>query len=156
MPLQEEIQQRTPFRSLQEEAFLNLYRTTRLLLDRWLEFFKSYDLTDSTYTVLRILRGAGEEGLSCGDIGARMLHRDPDVTRLCDRMEERGLVERSRSSEDRRVRKVRLTPSGLELVNSMQEPTDRLHLDLLSHMEEADLRRLIELLEKARAPLTAR
>jgi DNA-binding MarR family transcriptional regulator len=156
MALQEEIKQKVAFRSIQEEAFLNLYRTTRLMLDRWLEFFKAYELTDSTYNVLRILRGAGDEGLSCGDIGQRMVHRDPDVTRLCDRLEARGLVERSRSSEDRRVRRVQLTKDGLELVNRMQTETDQLHVSLLSHMDDESLRQMIGLLERARERLTSR
>lgn len=151
MPLRDEIQQRTaPSASLHEEAYLNVVRTACILSDRYSEFFKRHGLTDSQYNVLRILGAVHPNGLSCSDVASRMIHRDPDVTRLCDRMAPRGLVVRSRSTQDRRVVSVRITEAGLSLLSGMQGEVDRITVSLLEHMEQEEMKRLIQLLSKAR------
>ena len=94
--LQKEIRQTKPFASLEEEIFLNLQRTAEVLMRRLTEELKPSDLTPTQYNVLRILRGAEPDGLPCREISARMVTHDPDVTRLLDRLEKRGLVGCSR------------------------------------------------------------
>jgi DNA-binding MarR family transcriptional regulator len=151
--LQEEIQQKKPIRLLEEEATLNLVRTADLLMQRLSDVLKPYALSDTQYNVLRILRGAGSEGASCKDIGSRMVTRDPDVTRMMDRLESRGLVVRDRAKEDRRVVTHKLTSDGLDLVNTLDEPVEAIHQQALGHMSRAKLRELIALLEEVRAGL---
>ncbi|MBD0319568.1 MAG: MarR family transcriptional regulator [Gemmatimonadetes bacterium] len=114
------------------------------------ELLKEHDLTSTQYNVLRILRGAGRAGLTAGEIGERLITRDPDVTRLLDRMERRGLVERWRCTEDRRVVWTRITADGLAAVGALDAPVDELHVRLLRHMGDDRLRQLVELLEQAR------
>jgi DNA-binding MarR family transcriptional regulator len=112
---------------------------------------KPHGLSPTQYNVLRILRGAGKEGASCKDIGSRMLTRDPDVTRMMDRLETRKLIERGRAKEDRRVVTHRLTGDGLQLVNQLDRPMERLQRELLRHMAPEKLKELIELLEEIRS-----
>jgi DNA-binding MarR family transcriptional regulator len=137
--LRNEIEQKMPFSSRAEEAFLNLQRTAAALMDGFEEMLKPYGLTHTQYNVLRILRGAGEEGLPCRELGERMITRDPDVTRLVDRMEKRGLVLRARTSRDRRIIFTRITEAGLALLSKLDEPVAEFHS-----------RHLIDLLESAR------
>ena len=153
--IQAEIQQTKPIGSLEEEAFLNLQRTTAQLSQAMTELLKEHDLTQTQYNVLRILRGAGTAGLTAGEIGERMITRDPDVTRLLDRLERRGLVERWRCTEDRRVVWTRITDAGRDAIAPLDTPVDELHVDLLSHMGDDRLRQLVELLEVARDPAGA-
>jgi len=150
--IQAEIQQTKPIGSLEEEAFLNLQRTTAQLSQAMTELLKEHDLTPTQYNVLRILRGAGTAGLTAGEIGERMITRDPDVTRLLDRLERRGLVERWRCTEDRRVVWTRITAGGRDAIAPLDAPVDELHMDLLRHMGDDRLRQLVELLEVARDP----
>src|ERR1051326_7902839 len=110
--LQQEIQQRKPIRRLEGEASLNLVRTADLLSQRLTDILKPYSLSATQYNVLRILRGAGEDGVSCKDVGNRLVTRDPDITRLMDRLETRGLIYRDRDKEDRRVVIHKLTADG--------------------------------------------
>src|SRR5687768_10825785 len=114
--IQEELKQSRPIGSLEEEAFLNLQRTANVLQDEIADLLRRHELTQSQYNVLRILRGAGEHGLTASDIGERMITRDPDVTRLVDRLEKRGLVERWRCGHDRRVVWTRISPEGRALI----------------------------------------
>src|ERR1700682_5880573 len=99
----------------EEAAFLELLRTTDMLSRGLISVLKTEELSATQYNVLRILRGA-PQGLPCGEIASRMITRDPDVTRLLDRMEKRGLISRSRESRDRRLVLARITPEGLKLV----------------------------------------
>src|ERR1051325_9127394 len=105
----DEIKQTRPFGSLEDEVFVNLLRTAGAFLWREAEMLKPYELTLPQYNVLRILRGAGPGGLICREIGERMITRDPDVTKLLDRLETRGLVSRERQEKDRRVIVARVT-----------------------------------------------
>jgi len=148
--LQEEIKQGKPFRSLQEEVFINILLTADTLSRKLTEMLKRSGLTPAQYNVLRILRGAGECGHACREIGDRMITKDPDVTRLLDRLEDRGLVSRARDERDRRVITVRVTPEGLELLSELDSEVDRFDLKLFEHMSERQLAKLCELLEVAR------
>jgi DNA-binding MarR family transcriptional regulator len=148
--IQAEIKQSKPLGSLEEEAYLNLQRTANALEQRMAELLRAHDLTLAQYNVLRILRGAGHDGLNASDIAGRMISRDPDITRLVDRLEKRGLVERWRCTHDRRVVWTRLSPDGRALVDPLDAPVDALHQDMLSHMTRERLRLLVELLEEAR------
>lgn len=145
-----DIKQTKPFRSPEEEAFLNLLRTTDAITQQEESTLAGFDLSHSQYNVLRILRGAGADGLPCGEIANRMITRDPDITRLLDRLERRGLAARSRESKDRRVVTARITPTGLEHVARMDQPIGDLMRQLLGHLGPKDLRTLIELLERIR------
>ena len=148
--LREEIRQTRPFASLQEEAFLNLQRTGNALLQALSRLFKEHDLTPTQYNVLRILRGAHPQTLTCGDIGERLVTPDPDVTRLLDRLEKRGLVSRTRDTADRRVVRGGITGAGLELLEELDQPVPRFIGEMLGHMSDDEMKAFIRLLEKAR------
>lgn len=150
--IQEEIRQTRPIPTLEEEAYLNVQRTANVLLQDVAELLKPHNLTQTQYNVLRILRGAGEAGLTAGDVGDRMITRDPDVTRLLDRLETRGLAERSRCTEDRRVVWTRITEAGLAAIAPLDAEVNELHLRRLGHLGPERLAALIELLEAARGP----
>jgi len=136
--------------SREEAVFLDLLRTCDLLSRRPAQLLKTEDLSATQYNVLRILRGS-PEGLPCGEIAARMITRDPDVTRLLDRMEKRGLISRSRDNKDRRTVIGRITPEGLKLLARLDEPIQETHRKQLGHFGRNQLRSLTELLVAARA-----
>jgi DNA-binding MarR family transcriptional regulator len=148
--LREEIRQQKPFESLEEEAVLNVLRTADVLQQRITAVLKPFKLSPSQYNVLRILRGAGPEGLACRVIGQRMITRDPDITRLLDRLETRGLLTRRRDQKDRRVITARVTPDGLRLLEMLDQPIAEGGRQALQHLGEQRLKTLIELLEFAR------
>jgi DNA-binding MarR family transcriptional regulator len=114
------------------------------------EVLRQANLSLSQYNVLRILRGAGPEGLPCGEISGRMVRRDPDLTRLLDRLESRGLVARSRGTSDRRVVRATITKDGLRLLGSLDDQIEATVRKTLSHMPRERLHTLCELLEEAR------
>ncbi len=147
-----ELKQKKPFASTEEELFLNIIRTADQLGRFGMDLFKDQDLSSTQYNVLRILRGAGDKGLACGEIGERMVTRDPDITRLLDRLEKRGLVKRSREKEDRRVVTSRIAPAGLDLLKKLDEPVTALHRRQLGHLDAKQQETLIRLLELARNP----
>lgn len=149
--LKQEIKQNKPFRSLHEEVLLAMNRTADQLSVPMNDILRAADLSSSQYNVLRILRGAGEHGLPCGEISQRMIRRDPDLTRLLDRLESRGLVERARGTADRRVVQAVITDAGLELLESLDNPIDRSLKEALAHVPASRLRVLLELLEEARS-----
>jgi DNA-binding MarR family transcriptional regulator len=148
--IQTEIKQRKPFTCREEELFLNILRSSDLLQRRVGEVLKGSELSSTQYNVLRILRGAGGEGLACGEISNRMVTRDPDITRLLDRLEKRGLVVRSREKEDRRVVTARIAQAGLDLLKKLDEPVVQMHRAQLGHLEAKQQDTLIRLLEIAR------
>src|SRR5262245_3198874 len=113
--LQQEIKQTRPFATAELEAFLSLVRTSDLIHREAQAILKAQGLSEAQYNVLRILRGAGPDGLSCSELGSRLVSFDPDVTRLLDKLEARGLVVRSRDGRDRRVVTVRASSAGLAL-----------------------------------------
>lgn len=153
--LQHEVNKKHPFDLPEQEAFLNLIRTAAELEGPLLAVLKPLGLTPSTYNVLRILRGSGDSGRNASDIGCDMVVRVPDVTRLVDRLEQRGLVERERSTTDRRVVVVRISRKGLALLRKLDQLVLEVHKSQLGHLTGAELVQLNELLEKARHPETA-
>ena len=148
--LKDEIKQRKPFESLESELILTLVRAADELSRGAEDILKLGGLSQTQYNVLRILRGAGENGLCCRETAERMITRDPDMTRLIDRLERRGLITRSRDSHDRRVIMVRITEAGRQILKDLDKPMEEYNRNRLSHMEKGDLRRLLELLEAAR------
>lgn len=133
----------------EEAAFLDLLRTTDMLSRGLVTVLKIEDLSSTQYNVLRILRGS-PAGLPCGEIANRMITRDPDVTRLLDRLEKRGLISRCRETEDRRTVMTRITADGLKLVGRLDEPVQSAHRKQLGHLGRERLRELAELLSAAR------
>ena len=146
MALRDEIQQTKPFTSLQEEALLNIVRTSAAMMDEMEELLKERGITNTQYNVLRILRGAEPDGLCRNELRDRMLTRMPDVTRLLDRMEQAGLVARSRDNEDRRLVSTRITPAGRRVVDELDAPVRSFHKTRLAHMSDDQMRTLVELL----------
>jgi DNA-binding MarR family transcriptional regulator len=135
----------------EEAAFLDLLRTCDLLSRGLAQFLKSEDLSPTQYNVLRILRGAPPAGLPCGEIADRMITRDPDITRLLDRLEKRELISRCRETKDRRMVVARITPQGLKLLARLDEPVQEMHSKQLGHLGGAKLKELQDLLAAARA-----
>jgi DNA-binding MarR family transcriptional regulator len=148
--IQAEIGQTKPFDNLEDEALVALQRTADRLHWRLSEMLKAHGLSPTQYNALRILRGAGDEGRACSEIAERMINRDPDITRLVDRLERRGLVARSREGRDRRVITTRITPAGLKLLESLDRPIEDFNRKMLGPLGELRLRTLIQLLEVAR------
>jgi DNA-binding MarR family transcriptional regulator len=149
--LQHEIGKRNPFDSLSQEAYLNLIRTSSLLASDFTRLFREHGLSDATYNTLRILRGAGNTGITCGEIGAMLITRVPDVTRLVDRLVEDGLATRQRGKEDKRKVRVVISSHGLSKLRRIDRPLMELHESQLGHMKKEDLRALVGLLEEARS-----
>src|SRR4051812_8232297 len=149
--LRAELKQTRPFKSLEEEAMLSIQRTAALLEHRLSEVFKAHDITGTQYNVLRILRGAGPDGLCRHEVRDRLVAQVPDVTRLLDRMEEAELVERERSETDRRMVATRITKQGLRLLEQLDTPVAEAHSRQLGHMSGAQLKSLVELLSIARS-----
>lgn len=150
--LKSELQQNRDFDSLEQETYLNLQRTAGIVHGPFFKLFKASGLRPSLYNILRILRGQGEQGLACSHIGERMVTRDPDVTRLVDKLLKMGLVQRVRSAADRRVVLISITPRGLELLAELEGPLAELHSQALGHLTPAELEELNRLLVKARHP----
>jgi DNA-binding MarR family transcriptional regulator len=137
-------------RSLEQEAYLSLQRTADHLARGAEEAIKPSGLSGTQYNVLRILRGAGPHGLCCREVAERMLTHDPDITRLMDRLEKRGLTVRARESKDRRVITVRIAPEGLRILAELDGPIEEFHRRQLGHLGKRRLQLLMEILEVAR------
>ena len=148
--LQVELKQKIPFTNREQEAYLSLMRTADALQTQIEAQLKEFGLTGTQYNALRILRGAGPEGLPCREIGERMITRDPDITRLLNRLEDRGLVERTRASHDRRVIYGKITAAGLKLLRTMDNPIEKHGREILRHVGQEKLKQLIDLLELVR------
>jgi DNA-binding MarR family transcriptional regulator len=148
--LGDEIRQEKSFTSLEEETLLALMRTVDVLARPVEVLFKSHGLSPTQYNALRILRGAGTAGLPCNEIAYRMVTRDPDITRLLDRLERTHLAKRARDAGDRRVVVARITAAGLELLGKLDLPVAELNRKLFGGMGEERLRILLALLQQAR------
>lgn len=133
----------------EEVAFLELLRTSDQLSRAFVPVLKAEELSMTQYNVLRILRGS-PEGLPCGEIGNRMITRDPDITRLLDRLEKRGLISRCREAKDRRTVLTRITPQGLKLLARLDEPVRETHREQMGHLGRERLKALCELLGEVR------
>jgi DNA-binding MarR family transcriptional regulator len=150
----QELKQKKPFSSAEEEILLGLQIAAARVAEPWAKYLKSAaDLTSNQYNVLRILRGAHPDRLACSDIAERMIDRDPDITRLIDRLEKRGMVKRTRIPRDRRVIEVAITSKGLAVVRDLDVQTRRMPRVLLGHLGPAKLRELGRLLEAVIAGL---
>jgi DNA-binding MarR family transcriptional regulator len=146
-------QQRRRTGNPEEMAFLDLLRTTDMLSRGLIAVLKREDLSATQYNVLRILRGA-PEGLPCGEVANRMITRDPDITRLLDRLEKRGMITRTREIKDRRMVMAQITPQGLKLLGRLDEPVQEAHRKQLGHLGRERLRALTELLRAAQAKVS--
>jgi DNA-binding MarR family transcriptional regulator len=149
--LQKELKQSKPFRSLEEEVILNVARTAEHLAGAISGVLKEADLTITQYNVLRILRGAGDEGLTCSEISERMVTKESDVTRLLDRVESRGFISRERPATNRRIVLVRITDEGLGVLTELDGPIDELNRKLVGHLGQKKQKSLNELLEAIRS-----
>ena len=148
--LLDELRQRRPFASLEQEAMLSIARTSAILEHENAEAFKAYGVTPTQYNALRILRGAEPEGLCRNEVRDRLVSRVPDATRLLDRLGEMGLVVRAREGDDRRFVRSRITAAGLELLARLDGVVEELHRRQLGHLPPSRLRALIELLGDVR------
>lgn len=136
--------------NLEESVFQSVLLAADRLLRGEIEVLRGADLTFPQYNVLRILRGGRPDGLSCGTISERMLSRDSDLTRLLDRLDERGLVKRVRDAKDRRIVTVHISDAGLKVLRKLDGPVERVHREQLKHMKGDQLERLRELADLAR------
>ncbi|MFC6592656.1 MarR family winged helix-turn-helix transcriptional regulator [Deinococcus lacus] len=150
--LQQELMQTRPW-ELPEETMVQLLRTHTLLTTPFEKLMREHGLTLTQYNVLRILRGAGPAGLGRNELRSRMIDRSPDVSRVVERMERAGLVERQRSSIDRRLIPIRLTPRGLRVVDSLDQPLREMQSGTVGQLREGDLMELCRLLTLLRQPL---
>jgi DNA-binding MarR family transcriptional regulator len=141
---------RHPPDALEARVFVSLMRTADALARGAEALLRPYSLSGTQYNILRILRGAGEKGLACREVGCRLISRDPDITRLLDRMESRGWIARAREAQDRRVVKTRITAEGLRLLDELDQPVHELHRRQLRHLPAKQLRQLSILLDRAR------
>jgi DNA-binding MarR family transcriptional regulator len=149
--LQAELKQKRPFSGPEQEAYLSVLRTADQLQTAVELQLKEFGLTGTQYNALRILRGAGADGLPCSEIGERMITHDPDITRLLNRLEKRGLARRTRDKQDRRVIYGKITAEGLRLLREMDAPMEQFGHEMLGHISQSDLRKLIDLLELVRS-----
>jgi DNA-binding MarR family transcriptional regulator len=142
--------QERPFSSAEEEALLNLMRTSDVLHRAFHRKTRDWGVTSTQYNVLRILRGAQPRGLTCAAIGSRMITAEPDITRLLSRLKALKLIRQQRDRHDRRVVWTQISEAGLELLKAMDPVIERVPRELLGHMSKADLTELIKLVELAR------
>ncbi|HKI86461.1 MAG TPA: MarR family transcriptional regulator [Thermoanaerobaculia bacterium] len=152
-PLQGELKQTVPFHSLSQEAAIGLLRTADWVRRKMAEALEPAGVTPQQYNVLRILRGAGEEPLPTLEIGSRMIEQAPGITRLLDRLEAKGLVERERCLEDRRRVLCRISKTGRELLASLDQRIAATEDATLAGLSEEQQQRLVELLDAIRAAL---
>lgn len=145
-----EIRMSKPFLQAGEEATLSILRTAEVLMQRAVKVLKPFDLTITQYNVLRILRGSEKEGLPCSQIAERMIQRDPDITRLLDRLQGRGLIRRQRDTQDRRVVVTYIAAPGLTLLSKIDPAVNAHHHYQFKQFTETEVQRLIELLERVR------
>ncbi len=141
---------RAKSRQLPADAFLAIVRAAEELQRGAVELFKDYDLSLAQYNVLRILRGAGPAGATCSDVAGSLIQHDPDVTRLLDRLDTRGLIERGRDAKDRRIVRTKITKAGAALLAELDEPVAALHARQLGHVSDKRLDDLVALLGEAR------
>jgi DNA-binding MarR family transcriptional regulator len=141
-----------PFGSVAHEAHLTLARTAAVVEHQLEEAFRAHGITSTQFNVLRILRGAGTDGLCRAEVGERMVRRVPDVTRLLDRLEASKLIVRQRIGDDRRYVTARITPKGLALLDEIDPTISALEEKLLEHVSPARLKELIKILNEVRAP----
>ena len=150
--LKQEIKQTRPFESLEQEVYLSLRLTAQLLDEPWARYLrKTEGISPSQFNLLRILRGAGADGRTMGEISERMINRDPDVTRLADRTVKLGLARRDRDETDRRVVKLFVTQRGIDMLERLDDAVNLFVKQMLGGLGPKRLKELRELLAAARA-----
>jgi DNA-binding MarR family transcriptional regulator len=140
------------FDSLEQEVFLNLWRTYDRLRALEDELFGQFDLTPQQYNVLRLLRGQHPQTIPTLMLADRLVSRAPDITRILDKLEQRGLIVRERPADNRRMVRVGISEAGLLLLRELAQPLRRCHTQQLGHLSSAELKRLVGLLRAARGP----
>jgi len=149
--IDQELKQTRPIRSPHEQAVLGLMRTSRAIEESWQTYLKRNEgISISQYNILRILRGARPQAIKTSEIADRMIYRDPDVTRLLDRLSKQGLVSREEDPQDRRVVLVRITAAGLALLARLDDPADRYTRSVMAGLSPDRLRELCRLLDQVR------
>ena len=148
--LHTELKSTRPFDLLEEEAHLSVIRTAAVLDHDFAQVLKPYGLTTTQYNVMRILRGAGGEGLCRNELGTRLLRQVPDVTRLLDRLKQMRLIGRQRSDADRRLVRTRITQKGLDLLAELDAHIRQTHRERLAHVSPQRLRALVDTLAEVR------
>jgi DNA-binding MarR family transcriptional regulator len=148
--LQAELKQRKPFPRVSAEALLSVLRTAAVLEHQMTEALKPYGITHTQYNVLRILRGAGDNGLCGREVAERMVSRVPDVSRLLDRMEEAGLISRERDPGDRRHVTARITRKGLAMLEQATPQLEAVERARVGQVPTGQLQQLIEVLSTVR------
>jgi DNA-binding MarR family transcriptional regulator len=150
--IDQELKQIRPIRSPQEQAVLSLMRTTRAVEESWVSYLKHTEgISSSQYNILRILRGARPQAVKSSEIADRMIYRDPDVTRLVDRLIKQGLAQRERDDEDRRVVLVSITDAGLALLERLEQPVHQNMRAVMAGLSQQKMRELCVLLDEIRA-----
>jgi DNA-binding MarR family transcriptional regulator len=148
------LKQTRPFVSLEQEVYLSLLRTTSELSHAVDQFFRPFGITSSQYNVLRILRGAGADGLCRNEISERMVTATPDMSRLLDRMEKAGWVTRERAEDDRRQVSTYITKSGMELLAKLETPTNDFVMRLFAGTAVSDLKTVLKVNDRIRTKLS--
>jgi len=148
------LRQNRPFVSLEQEVYLSILRTASELSYAVDQFFRQFDITQSQYNVLRILRGTGADGLCRNEISERMVTATPDMTRLLDRMEKAGWVTRKRAEDDRRQVSTNITKSGLELLAKLETPTYDFVTRLFAGAAVSDLKTVLKVNDRIRTKLS--
>ena len=148
------LKQNRPFVSLEQEVYLSLLRTSSELSYAVDQFFRPFGITSSQYNVLRILRGAGTDGLCRNEISERMVTATPDMSRLLDRMEKAGWVTRERAADDRRQVSTYITKSGMELLERLEPPTRDFVSRLFAGTAVSDLKTVLKVNDRIRTKLS--
>jgi len=148
------LKQNRPFVSLEQEVYLSILRTASELSHTVDQVFRPFDITPSQYNVLRILQGAGTDGLCRNEISERMVTATPDMTRLLDRMEKAGWVTRERAEEDRRQVSTHITKSGMELLARLEKPTGDFVMSLFTGATTRDLKTVLKVNDQIRTKLS--
>lgn len=156
MSLSDELHLSRPFTSVEEEALLSIFTTYDLLSRDLHQALRRHGLTMAQFNVLRILRGAGDDGLPLMTIARRMIVRYPNVTRLTDRLEADGLMRRVRCTEDRRVVRAFISDAGRGIIAELDDEIDDLNVQLMRGADPSKLKKLIDILESVRDPLNRR
>ena len=140
------------FDSPQQEVYLSLWRTYDRLRTLEDKLFSQYELTAQQYNALRLLKAEHPATLPTLALASRLVSHAPDITRLLDRLAERGLVVRERMADNRRVVQIGITESGLALLKQLDEPVRKCHQIQLGHLTSAQLKSLVDLLRASRQP----
>lgn len=150
MTLRDEIKQTKPFQSVAEEVVLNLLFTGGRVKARLEEVFKPFKIGATLYNILRILKGAGNTGRTCSEISERLLQKEPDITRLLDRLEKKKLAKRARDSSDRRIVNTYITKAGLEVIDRIAPVLNSALEEMASNLSKTEAKHFVNVMERFR------